>query len=100
MERAHFGRFGQFKMKEGVKIYIQLPAYDDFQGYGLGADAILSQIARGIYANFHKSYWQTSKHHLFVAKAQRNFLESSSLVRGMVKKDDLKHGRLFGRVGK
>ena len=44
----------EFKKQEDVKLYSQLPDYDDFQCYVLGADDILLQVALRIYANFHK----------------------------------------------
>ena len=34
-----------FKHQEDLKVYIQLPDYDYFQGYDLGVGGILSQIA-------------------------------------------------------
>ena len=42
------------KRREALVMYIQLPDYGDFQGYDLWIEAVLSRIARGIYAYFHK----------------------------------------------
>ena len=58
-KRAHLGSLGDLKHKEDVKIPSQLPDYDDFRGYDLGVGGILSQVARGIYADFHKPSWET-----------------------------------------
>ena len=55
----------------GLKMYIQLPDYDDFRYYDLGVGGILSQIVHKIYANFHKPSWQTLKHHLFMENPQK-----------------------------
>ena len=53
------------KHQEDVKLYCQLPDYDDFQCYELGEADILRQVSHRIYANSHKPSWQTLKHHLF-----------------------------------
>ena len=58
----------EFPQQEDVKLYSQLPDYDDFRGYDLGIDEQLELAATLIYANFHKPSWQTLKHHLFTAK--------------------------------
>ena len=58
-------------------MYSQLPDYDDFQGYDLGIDTILSQIDQKIYSNFHQPSWRISKRHLFMAEMPKNFLEIS-----------------------
>ena len=65
---ARVVRANDFKQQEDLKTYSQLPDYDDFQGYDMGADGILSRIAHKIYANFHKPSWGTWKLHLFMAK--------------------------------
>ena len=59
---------GEFPQQEDVKLYSQLPDYDDFRGYNLGADEQLEEIARGIFVNFHKPSWKTLKHHLLMLK--------------------------------
>ena len=43
-----------FKQLDDLKMYIQLPDYDDSHGYDLGVGELLSQFVRGIYAHFHK----------------------------------------------
>ena len=63
-----------FKHQEDVKLYGQLPDYDDFQGYDLGKEDILRQIALGIYSNFHMPSWETMKHHLFTVKIPKKYL--------------------------
>ena len=57
---------GGFKQQEDLKMHIQLPYYDDFQGYYLGGDGILSQIAHKVYANCHKPSRQALKHRLLI----------------------------------
>ena len=52
-------------------MYIQLPNYDDFQCYDLGAGGILGQIAHKMYADFHKPSWKTLQHHLFMAEIHK-----------------------------
>ena len=59
------------KQREDLKMYSQLPDYDDFQGYDLGVGGVLSRIAHKIYAGFHKPSWRTLKHHWFMAKIQK-----------------------------
>ena len=71
MERARVVLVNDFKQQEGLKMYIQLPDYDDFQGYDLGMGWILSHIAHEIYANFHKPSWETLEHHLFMAETPK-----------------------------
>ena len=45
-KEAHLAAMGNFKQKEALKMYIQLPDYDDFQRYDLGVGGNLSQVAR------------------------------------------------------
>ena len=66
-KEAHLASMGNFKQQEDLKMYIKLPDYDNFQGYGLGW-GFLIQVDRGIYANFHNTSWGTLKRHLFMAK--------------------------------
>ncbi len=49
----------EFPQQEDVKLYSQLPDYDDFRGYDLGIDEPLEQASALIYTNFHKSTWRT-----------------------------------------
>ena len=42
-------------------MHSQLPDYDDFQGYDMGAETVLSQIAQKIYAKYHKPSRRTLK---------------------------------------
>ena len=60
--------FSNPKQQEDVKLYGQLPDYDDSQCYDLGKDDMLRQVAQGIYANSHKPSWRTLKHHLFTVR--------------------------------
>ena len=61
---ARLAVLNKFRQKEDVKLHIQLPYYDDFQGYDLGREDALHHVLRQIYANFHKASWRTLKHHL------------------------------------
>ena len=44
----------EFSQQEDVKLYSQLPDYDDFRGYYLDIDDQLEEIANRIFANSHK----------------------------------------------
>ena len=54
---ARVASVGDFKHQEGLKMYIRLPDYNDFQGYYQGVGGILSRIAR-------KKVMPISKSHL------------------------------------
>ena len=77
---AHVVSANDCKREEDLKMYIELPDYDDFQCYDLGVGGILSQIAHKIYVNFRNPSWQTLKRHLFMGKSERNFLKSSMML--------------------
>ena len=84
-KEAHAALVENFKQRGDFEMYSQLPDYEDFQVYDLGAGTILSRIAQKIYANFYNPSWGTLKHHLFVAKTQRSFLESSEILLKAIK---------------
>ena len=46
---AHTIPAGTFKHQEDLKMYGQLPDYDEFQGYYLRTDAEIGRIAEKIY---------------------------------------------------
>ena len=70
---AHLAVSGDPKQQEDVKLYGQLPDYDDFQCYDLGRVYILHQVAQGIYADFRKHSWSNLKRRLFSVKTpQKN----------------------------
>ena len=50
---------------------IQLPDYDEFQRYDLGAEPVLSQIPHKVYADFHNPPMQTLKRNLFIVGIQK-----------------------------
>ena len=77
---AHIVSVNGFKQKEDLKMYIQLPDYDYFQGYDLGAGGVLSQISHKIYANFHKPSRATLKHHLFMAETPKKLPKEPEAV--------------------
>ena len=72
--------WGANSQQEDVKLYSQLPDYDDFRGYDLGIDEQLEQITTLIFANFHKPSWQTLKHHLFTAKLPQKLLRKIKML--------------------
>ena len=65
-KEAHAILVGNFKPQDDLKMYGQLPDYDEFHGYDLEIDSELSQIAGNIYANSRIQSWETSKRHLFL----------------------------------
>ena len=58
-KEAHIVPANDSEHHEDLKMYSQLPDYDDFQCYDLGAGGILSQIAHKIYDNFYNPLWET-----------------------------------------
>ena len=62
----------EFPQQEDVKLYSQLPDYDEFRGYDLGIDEQLEKATALIFANIHKPSWQALKHSLSTAKRLRN----------------------------
>ena len=90
----------EFSQQEDVKLYSQLPDYDDFRGYDLGIDEQLELAATLIFANFHKPSWQTLKHHLFTAKVPQKLFRKIKILAENDKKDEFKQERMFGRVAK
>ena len=58
-KEARTSSVGNFKQKEDLEMYGQLPDYEEFQVYGLGIGTDLSRIDDKIYANFHNPSRQT-----------------------------------------
>ena len=81
-KEAHVVILDNFKHQEDVKMYIQLPDYDDFQCYDSGLRGTLSHIARKIYANFKKPSWRTLKHHLFSAEIAKKLFRDLDAISG------------------
>ena len=50
-KEAHLVSMGNFKLQDGLKMYIQLPDYDNAHVYGLAADRFLCHVDLKIYAN-------------------------------------------------
>ena len=69
-------------------MYGQLPDYDDFQRYDLGAEGVLCQISHKIYASYRKPSWPTLKHHLFMAKITKGIPKELKDAPESDKKDD------------
>ena len=65
-----------------MEIYSQLPYYDEFQGYGLGDESFLGQIAQKIYANFHMPSRRKLKRHLLMAKIQKKLFRDLKNIDG------------------
>ena len=99
-KEAYLVVLDNFKHKEDVKMYIQLPYYDDFQCYDLGMGGTLNRAARGIYANFHKPSWRTLKHHLYSAEITKKLFRDLNAIAENGKKDDFKQERMFGSASK
>ena len=53
-KESHLAGLDDFKQQGDVKLYSQLPDYDDFRGYDLGIDKQLEEIAKRIFVNLHK----------------------------------------------
>ena len=81
-------------------MYGQLPDYGDFQGCYLGEEDILRQVALGIYAHFHRPYWQKLKHHLFAVETPKKLFREIKESADSDKKGEFKQERMFGRVDK
>ena len=60
----------EFRKREDVKLYGQMPDYGDFQGHDLWQGGILHQAALRFYSNFHMPSSQAMKHHLFSVKSE------------------------------
>ena len=89
-----------FKHQEALKMYEQLPDYDEFQGYYLGIDSEFPQMDGGVYANFHMPSWQTLMRHLPQVGIRKQLLRHLENLAGYDKKDDFKQERMFGRAAK
>ena len=57
---------GNSKRRTDLEMYGLLPDYGEFQGYDLGIDTDLSQIAEKIYADMHNPSCGTLKRHLLM----------------------------------
>ena len=89
----------KFKHKEDVEMYIQLPYYDDFQGYDLGWVGTLNQVDRKIYASFHNPSWGNFTTSFVIGESHKGtFMEINAI--GENDKGDFKQERTFGRVAK
>ena len=95
---AHLAVLDNSKQRGDVKLYIQLPYYGDFQGYDLGQEDILRQVAQRIYANSHKPSWRTLKHHMFPVGIPKKLFREIKAISGNDKKDDFNQERMFGRA--
>ena len=85
-KESHLAVLEDSEKQEDVKLYGQLPDYGDFQGYDLGMEDILLQIALRIYDNFHRPSWQTLKHHLFAVRMPKTLFRKIKELAGNGKK--------------
>ena len=99
-KEAHLAILDNSKQQEDVKLYGQLPAYDDLQCYDLGQEDILRQVAQRIYANYHKPLWRTLKRHLFSVRSTGELFREIKSISENDKKDDSEQERMFGRLAK
>ena len=66
--------------------YSQLPDYDEFRGYDMGIDVVLSQIAQKMYGNIRVPYWGTSKRHLSMVEIRKNCFAGTEIIAEMAKR--------------
>ena len=66
----------EFKMKDGVKTYPQLPEYGDFQRFDLAIDIDLAPISKRIYGWFPKPSRLTRKRRLFNAQTPKKLFKA------------------------
>ena len=63
------------------EMYSRSPDYGDFHGFDLWVETSLSQIDRGIYANFRKPSWETLKHRLSMGEIHKKlFIELGNIA--------------------
>ena len=91
---------GDFKIQEDVKMYMQLPDYDDLRGLDLPGETDLTGISKRIYGGFGKPSWLTLKRHLFRPHIQTQLFKAISEICIQDKKAEFKKERLFRRVSK
>ena len=73
-KESHTNSVKNSKQKEDLAMCGKLPDYGDIQWYGVGVDTYLSQIAGGIYSNFHNPSWGDLKHHMCMEGARKKLL--------------------------
>ena len=95
-KEAHLSDWCNFEQQEDVKLYGQLPDYDDSQCYDLGKEDLLLQVVRRIYANSHKPSWGTLKRHLFSAGIPKKLLREIKSISRNGKKGDSNRKECLG----
>ena len=63
----------EFKVKEDVKMFSQLPDYDDFRWADLSNEGDLATAYKRSYGAFRKPSRRTLKHHLLNINRRRNY---------------------------
>ena len=92
---VHQAILDEFKIQEDVKMYIQLPDYDDFLGFYLPSESALAAISNRAYAGFLKMTWSTLKHHLLSSFTPKKLLRPHAGTLRARYKGAFKQGILF-----
>ena len=71
-KEAHLAAHVNSKQQGDVELYWQLLGYGEFQGYDLGREDVLRQIAKGLYYNSHKPSRREIKHLSISLKTPKN----------------------------
>ena len=80
-------------------MYSQLPDYGELQGYDLGVESALCQIAQKVYPSYRNPSWETLKRHLFTVGVPKKFFRVLRNIDDPVKREiSRKTGCLEGWV--
>ena len=80
----------EVKIQEDIKMYSQLPDYDDFRGFGLAKEAGLAAISKRIYEGSANPSWLTLKNHLLSIHIPQTLFKSLREIPIRKKKDEFK----------
>ena len=61
-------------------MYSQLPDYGELQGYDLGVESALCQIAQKVYPSYRNPSWETLKRHLVMAKIPKKLFRELKIL--------------------
>ena len=81
-KESHTISVGVFTHREDLKMYGQLPDFDDIQRYDMGIDTDLSRMAGEMYADFHKPLRQALKRHFPMAEIPKKLLRDPKIMEG------------------
>ena len=90
----------EFSQQEDVKLYSQLPDYDDFRGYDLGIDEQLERAATLILLTFINLPGELRSIIFPRQRCRGELLRNLRFWPKAIKKDEFKQERMFGRVAK